>query len=1114
MKRMKKILSLLLALALALLATLPVSAETVEPDGLAAEIFSQSAFESAMARVDSDCMDITASVPSTDTVEVTDGVYWYEIQNDEAALVDVRMDIAPLTGAVEVPSEVDGYPVTTIRNGAFGHEDGITELVFPETVRCIEDYAVGSCSALTRMIVPASATELGAYFVRNCSSLMMLYIEGKRNSLVLKDYPMPVYCDIDIEAVDPDERMNLPYCLYPLAELHYDPLTAEEQTEGNFSFILADGKATVTKAPFDNVVVIPDTLGGAPVCYLAPNLFTAPYPNNAPRYLQQVTLPQTVEELPTQCFQYCSSLQKINLSQVRSFGYRCFVFCERLQQVDLSSCEYVGVSAFGNCNLQQIDLPEGCTYIGDSAFAANRNCTAIHLPSTLTRLGVSAFSETPTEQPLVIPESLTEIPDYAFYKSAKNSITLHDRLEAIGCNAFGFCGCRTLEIPGSVSEIGNGAFGNAEKLESAVVREGVCCLGASVFAGCNAMTALQLPESLTVIGDYAFSFCQALPSLTIPGKVTVCGDAFHYSAIPVVYGRSDAVADAATASGCRYIDLDTGAEAVPAYDKTVSGVTYRVRYSSAILVSGKNAKGSITIPESVDGRTVTEIAERAFYRSSKVTAISMPDTVTKLGNGAFEECEKLSELRFSNALTVLPPYVCRRCKVLQTVELPHDLVEIGESAFFNCTSLETISVPLTLKRIGNYAFERSSLTSFFVPPSVETIGYEAFNETALSMLYLSPNFRYDNLYGWPGEESTLQHVAENIFYVYHPGTPAEEYVEKLNEREYTEIHRYWLPENEQIFLSTQGVYRLDGDHMTLIFLPIRHLSASAKTVAVDPYVGGIPVTTIGPRAFQHWPKYTMAVNIILTPVVTTIQANAFSDMDGGMTVYIPKSVTKIADSAFSGTQQNTICGQMNTAASRFASSHGIPFSPLQLNMLPFTDVQESAWYYTGVFYAYYNGLMKGESSLKFSPGKSMTRAMLVQVLYNLSGSYCPPYGFTDVPSTAWYAQAVNWAAATGIVNGVSETKFAPNQAVTREQMVTILRRYALQFGPADGNPNALSTFEDAKGISDFAVDAMRWAVTVGLIQGVTATSIRPQGRATRAQIATVLMRFIQYMTTR
>ena len=177
----------------------------------------------------------------------------------------------------------------------------------------------------------------------------------------------------------------------------------------------------------------------------------------------------------------------------------------------------------------------------------------------------------------------------------------------------------------------------------------------------------------------------------------------------------------------------------------------------------------------------------------------------------------------------------------------------------------------------------------------------------------------------------------------------------------------------------------------------------------------------------------------------------------------------------------------------------------------FIDVKKSSWFREGADFCAVTGLMNGTGEGKFAPQTVMTRAMLVRVLYNLSGTEAASFGFEDVQEGKWYTDAVNWAAENGIVSGVGQNRFAPNTPVTREQLVTILYRYAQKIGAKPGAADALSGFTDAEKVSEYAVEAMRWAVDNGIITGVTQTELSPRGTANRAQVATILMRFVRRM---
>ena len=180
---------------------------------------------------------------------------------------------------------------------------------------------------------------------------------------------------------------------------------------------------------------------------------------------------------------------------------------------------------------------------------------------------------------------------------------------------------------------------------------------------------------------------------------------------------------------------------------------------------------------------------------------------------------------------------------------------------------------------------------------------------------------------------------------------------------------------------------------------------------------------------------------------------------------------------------------------------------------PFTDVSEENWFYDAVVYAYENHLMNGTSDTLFSPNETLTRGMMVTLLHRLEGSpdvpndYDIPW-FTDI-TEGWYLDAVRWASAEGIVTGTSETTFAPNDSITREQLATMLYRYADYKGYDVTAAGGLDAFRDAGSVASYAEDAVAWAVEKGLMSGVDSVTLEPKGSATRAQAAAILMRFLE-----
>ena len=183
---------------------------------------------------------------------------------------------------------------------------------------------------------------------------------------------------------------------------------------------------------------------------------------------------------------------------------------------------------------------------------------------------------------------------------------------------------------------------------------------------------------------------------------------------------------------------------------------------------------------------------------------------------------------------------------------------------------------------------------------------------------------------------------------------------------------------------------------------------------------------------------------------------------------------------------------------------------------PFTDVPAGSWYYGAAAYAYNNRLFAGTTATTFAPDMTMTRAMLVSVLWRLAGEPAPKgtNTFDDVPDGTWYTDAVTWAAENGVVAGIGNGRFDPDGSVTREQTAVILFNYAQSKGYDVSARADLSAFPDAGSVSDWAQSALAWANASGLISGAvrgTQTILDPQGSASRAQVAMILMGYVEHV---
>ena len=173
----------------------------------------------------------------------------------------------------------------------------------------------------------------------------------------------------------------------------------------------------------------------------------------------------------------------------------------------------------------------------------------------------------------------------------------------------------------------------------------------------------------------------------------------------------------------------------------------------------------------------------------------------------------------------------------------------------------------------------------------------------------------------------------------------------------------------------------------------------------------------------------------------------------------------------------------------------------------FPDVTGRDWCYTQVMQAAETGLMNGYADGRFGKNDPITRGQMVQILYNYYGEDCGTNsGFSDVPASAWYAKAVTWASKKGVVSGYSNGTFGPDNQLTREQMVTILYNVA---DKPETNPSAISQYSDYHQVASYAADGFAWAVSNKVVSGTSSTTLSPRGTATRAQVAVILVRYLE-----
>ena len=489
-------------------------------------------------------------------------------------------------------------------------------------------------------------------------------------------------------------------------------------------------------------------------------------------------------------------------------------------------------------------------------------------------------------------------------------------------------------------------------------------------------------------------------------------------------------------------------------------------------------------------RDARDLHAHAFEGCTSLTDIHFGSSFGYISAYAFRGCTSLRQVTFPYTVFQVSKYAFADCTALTEVTFEPDpdgmggLSTLGSHAFAGCTSLRAVNVPERLNRIDSYAFSGCSSLEWLPIEQFDVLEAHSFaGWTGLKSAVLSPQLKSlpDGLFdGCTGlQRVTVQNNVTSI------GTGVFTGCTALTDVYYTGAQAQWdqirTPKGEDVLGSAE-----------------LHCNAAAHTFAGD-WVETTPATCTNDGVLTR-----ICTDPGCGRTQTRIVPSLGHDWDDGVTRIEP-------DGLLAGVVVYT-CGRCALTAIELTAPEIWAYQH-------FTDLDPESWSYEGIQYCVATGLMSGVGGTTFLPGGVTTRAQIVQILYNLSGDTAD-YGnyylpFTDVAPGDWFYEAVAWAYANDIVAGTSATTFAPNVDITREQMTVILYGYTAKYAPAfTGGGTSLGQFPDAGSVANWAYAAMNWAVGNGLISGIESygvTYLTPQGSATRAQVAAILMRFEQAM---
>ena len=714
------------------------------------------------------------------------------------------------------------------------------------------------------------------------------------------------------------------------------------------------------------------------------------------------------------------------------------------------------LTSFGNFKLEgelkKVVIKDGVTNVSDYALFFLPAATQVTLPESVTSIGRYGIAMCSKLTGMSIPKGVTGIGDFGLAGNGLTAVTLPDGLQSLGRGAFDSCASLTnTTLPAAITAVPGKCFADCTKLLNVKYAGTVTAIGDLAFESCKALTAAPIPETVTTIDKAAFTGCTALTDVTIPAGVsTIPEDCFR---------GCTALAD---------IDLPGTVTHVGHNAFTDCAVLKDVRcYGAAPAVEPGNSEA-----HSFEPATVTIHYNPAMNWTLDADGKWQGYTVSDKGactHTDYGTTERTVPATCGEAGRV--DTICSNCgEVVSTRELPptgaHDWDDGTVTTAptettpgvrtFTCTvcgQTRTETIPAT--GAHDYQFTKT------VAPTCTGGGYDLYicsgcGATERRNLTDAAGHKWDG--GTVTTAPTETTPGVRTFTCTVCGDIREETIPA------TGAHDYRF----------------------------------TKTVAPTCTDGGYDLYTCSGCGATERRNLTDA---------------AGHKWDGGTVTTAPTETTPGVR-----TFTCTVCSQTRTEAIPATGASTCTGGP----SCPSYGLHDVAgpdyWAHKGIDYCVRNRLMSGVGAGTFSPDTACTRAQIVKILYNLSGNqtdysyyYLP---FTDVAPGAWYYNAVAWAYCNDVTSGTSATTFTPNAAITRQQLVTFLYRYTVKYAPEfTGNAAPISAFPDAGSVANWAYAAMSWAVGNGLIKGNAHDNgldyLDPNGSATRAQTATIIMRYCQ-----
>ncbi len=1087
----------------------------------------------------------------------TEGDYTYTVAANETATVT---GYDGTDAIVVIPDTLGGYMVTAIADKAFADCKKINEITVPDTVTAIGAGAFQDCVVLSKIVLPATLATVGDAAFANCGALRNLDLGTAAVGIGIISGCSTLESLTIASVGAADNGVGYMATLFNGVTDPADPKFA-----ATLKTITVTADSSVDAYAFagmENLEVVNWT---ADVTTLGDSAFAGC------TSLKEANMNIRAEEIGANAFNGCALLDNIALTDaVVKVGEGAFAGCSALLNITAhTNLNEIGAGAFKGTKWLATQ-PEGevlladvlCAYKGDVekltvsgavrsiADGALEGISAkeVVIPNTVAFIGAGILKDTNVTT-VTIPylgESADGSSTYISYlfggsSFAANALILPKTLtkvvltttSVVPKNAFTGCAyLTTVVVPATVTEIKESAFANCAKLTTIEYNAATATVAADVFSG-SSISTLKLGDTVKVIPTHLATGNINLKEITIAAgveKIEARAFAGCYNLETVVFEAVNCTEIAKDAFNYCHrlstISLSDGVGYIP--------TNLFSRYGGANMTT-------LTIPESV-----TEIAAGAFENCVSLTTLNYNATACVIGDDAFTKCAQLKNINLGENVTAIPTNLYSGNQNIEKIEIPQQINRIDRNAFVNCSALAEIVANDALTSIGTNAFAGTKwidmqangpvyLGNIFYTykGSLPVDGSVTIKDGTVAIAdgALAGNNALTNIF----IPNSVTEFGENIFTApavtitcYATATAAIKYAEDngvaLNKINCDDQDIYYVIV-EQATADAEGTlqkicltcgqeigsenYALSDD------LSDKWVLTTAPTCTdAGELTKGADTKPIAATGHQHtiWKETTIptcadfgVAQEICLDCNTALPGEKLTEKKAHtpgewQVLRQPRTYCTGYDAILC-----TECGIILRDATVAKLEMGNPMEAIQ-------DVTEDAWYHDTVAFVLANGLFNGVDKNNFAPNTTMNRGMFVTVLGRLAGvqvSNDVTTPFKDVAANQYYTGYVQWAAQNKIVNGITETEFAPNAAITREQICTMIVRYC---NVADIELTAKADaplFRDADEISSYAFESVMLCQKAGLIQGRSDRYFAPRDTATRAEVAQILMNLCQ-----